>query len=220
MISKWYPFGMARRYEQYCPMAHALDLVGDRWALLIVRELMHGPRRYTDLVERLHGIGTNILAARLRDLETNGIVSRRTLPPPAASKVYELTPYGRGLRSAMRELALWGAQSLGPPTSGDELFDGWLANAMDIVMAPLAPAGRFEFRAGAETASLVDGDVVDGPVEDPDVVVTGDAEGIYALFVERCLDGVTIEGDRDLLDALLDAAPPRVDALSPASAAT
>jgi hypothetical protein len=61
---------------------------------------------------------------------------------------------------------------------------------------------------------------VDGPVEDPDVVVTGDAEGIYALFVERCLDGVTIEGDRDLLDALLDAAPPRVDALSPASAAT
>ncbi|HET9842124.1 MAG TPA: helix-turn-helix domain-containing protein [Nocardioides sp.] len=209
---------MARRYEQYCPMAHALDLVGDRWALLVVRELMHGPRRYTDLVERLHGIGTNILAARLRDLETNGIISRRTLPPPAASKVYELTPYGRGLRSAMRELALWGAQSLGPPTAGDELFAGWLANAMDIVMAPLAPAGRFEFRAGPETASLVDGEVVDGPVDDPDVVVAGDPEGIYALFVDRCLDGVTIEGDRDLLDALLDAAPPRVDVLNPAAA--
>jgi DNA-binding HxlR family transcriptional regulator len=202
---------MARRYEQYCPMAHALDLVGDRWALLIVRELMHGPKRYTDLVEHLHGIGTNILAARLRDLETHGVVTRRTLPPPAASKVYELTDYGRELRPAMRELALWGARSLGPPTAHDELFEGWLANAMDIVMAPLAPAGRFEFRAGPETAGLVDGEVVDGPIDDADVVVEGDAEGIYSLFVERCLDRVTIEGDERLLEALLDAAPPRVE---------
>ena len=71
---------MVKRYEQYCPMAHALDLVGDRWALLVVRELMHGPKRYTDLVEGLTGIGTNILAARLRDLEQADIVARRTLP--------------------------------------------------------------------------------------------------------------------------------------------
>jgi len=202
---------MAKRYEQYCPMAHALDLVGDRWALLIVRELMHGPKRYTDLVEHLHGIGTNILAARLRDLERNGVVERRTLPPPAASKVYDLTDYGRALKPAMRELAMWGARSLGPPTMRDELFEGWLANAMDIVMAPLAPAGRFEFRAGPEIASLVDGEVVNGPVEDADVVIKGDAEGIYALFVDRCLDDVTIEGDRALLDALLDAAPARAE---------
>ena len=115
---------MAKRYDQYCPMAHALDLVGDRWALLVVRELMHGPRRYTDLVEGLPGIGTNILAARLRDLEQADVVARRTLPPPAASKVYELTDYGRELRPAMRELALWGARSLGPPTSEAGLFDG------------------------------------------------------------------------------------------------
>ena len=137
------------------------------------------------------------------------MVTRRTLPPPAASKVYELTDYGRELRPAMRELALWGARSLGPPTDRDELFEGWLSNAMDIVMAPLAPAGRFEFRAGPEVASLVDGEVVDGRIDDADVVVEGDAEGIYSLFVDRCLDGVTIEGDRGLLDALLDAAPPR-----------
>jgi DNA-binding HxlR family transcriptional regulator len=201
---------MAKRYEQYCPMAHALDLVGDRWALLVIRELMHGPKRYTDLVDHLHGIGTNILAARLRDLEQNGVVTRRTLPPPAASKVYELTDYGRELKPAMRELAIWGARSLGPPTAGDELFDGWLSNAMDIVIAPLAPAGRFEFRAGPETASLVDGEVLDGPVEHPDVVVEGDAEGIYSLFVDRCLDRVTIEGDRALLDALLEVAPPHL----------
>ena len=198
---------MAKRYEQYCPMAHALDLVGDRWALLVLRELMHGPKRYTDLVEHLPGIGTNILAARLRDLEQNGVLARRTLPPPAASKVYELTDYGRELKPAMRELAIWGARSLGPPTAGDELFEGWLSNAMDIVMAPLAPAGRFEFRAGPETASLVDGEVLDGPIENPDVVVEGDPEGIYSLFVDRCLDRVTVEGDQALLDSLLEAAP-------------
>src|SRR5687767_10775251 len=125
---------MRKRYEQYCPVAHALALVGERWALLVVRELMHGPKRYTDLAEHLPGIGTNILAARLRDLERHGVVARRTLPPPAASKVYELTDYGRELRPAMRELAVWGARSLGPPTDETELFDGWLANAMDTVI--------------------------------------------------------------------------------------
>lgn len=203
---------MARRYEQYCPMAHALDLVGDRWALLIVRELMNGPKRYTDLVAHLPGIGTNILAARLRDLEGNGVVSRRTLPPPAASKIYELTDYGRELRPAMRELALWGARSLGPPTAEDELFDGWMANAMDVVLASVAPAGRFEFRAGPEeVASLVDGEVVDGPIEDPDVTVSGCPADIYALFVERRLDRVTIEGDRALLQALVEVAPPHLE---------
>ena len=202
---------MVKRYEQYCPMAHALDLVGDRWALLVIRELMHGPKRYTDLVDHLPGIGTNILAARLRDLERNGVVTRRTLPPPAASKVYELSEYGRELRPAMHELAMWGARSLGPPTDKDELFEGWLSNAMDVALAPLAPSGRFEFRAGAEIASLVDGEVVDGPIADPDVLVEGDPEGIYSLFVDRCLDGVTIQGDRALLDALLEAAPPRFE---------
>ncbi len=211
-MTKWYAFGMAKRYEQYCPMAHALDLVGDRWALLVVRELMHGPKRYTDLVDHLHGIGTNILAARLRDLEAHGVVARRTLPPPAASRVYELTDYGRELKPALRELALWGARSLGPPTDQDELFEGWLSNAMDVVMASRAPAGRFEFRAGPEITSLVHGEVVDGPIDDPDVVVEGDAEGIYWLFVDRCLDRVTVEGDRALLDALLEAAPPLTDA--------
>src|SRR3954447_11962870 len=161
---------MVKRYEQYCPMAHALDLVGDRWTLLIIRDLMHGPQRYTDLVDRLPGIGTNILAARLRDLESHGVVTRRTLPPPAASKVYDLTDYGRELRPALRELALWGARSLGPPAEHDELFKGWLANAMDTVIARLAPAGRFEFRCGEEIASLVDGEVLGGPIADADVV--------------------------------------------------
>ena len=210
----WYASDMAKRYEQYCPMAHALDLVGDRWSLLVLRELMHGPKRYTDLVDGLPGIGTNILAARLRDLEKADIVARRTLPPPAASKVYELTDYGRELRPAMRELALWGARSLGPPTPESGLFEGWVANAMDIVLAHLAPTGRFEFRVDGEVASLVDGEVQRGPVADPDVVVEADPASIYDMFVNRRLDQVTVTGDRDLLERLVAVAPPRVDTVT------
>jgi DNA-binding HxlR family transcriptional regulator len=207
---------MTKRYDEYCPVAHALGLVGERWALLVVLELMRGPKRYTDLAENLRGIGTNILASRLRDLEAGGVVAKRTLPPPAASKVYELTDYGRELRPVIRELALWGSRTLGPPTHEDELFPGWLANALDTVLAPRAPLGRFEFRVGEEVSSLVDGEVLDGPVENPDVVVEGDPEGVYYMFIQRRLDCVGVEGDRGLLEELIAAAPAPVDL--PASA--
>jgi DNA-binding HxlR family transcriptional regulator len=200
---------MRRAYDQYCPIAHALDLVGERWSLLVVRELMRGPKRYTDLAETL-GIGTNILAARLRDLEVGGVVTKRTLPPPAASRVYELTDYGRQLKGAMRELAVWGARSLGPPSDPAELFPGWLENAIDSVLGPVAPPGRFEFRVGDEVAGLVDGETRGGAVDAPDVVVEGDPEGIYHLFVDRTLDRVTVRGDQALLEQLLDVAPVRV----------
>lgn len=203
---------MPKRYDQYCPVAHALDLVGERWALLVVRELMHGPKRYTDLVEHLPGIGTNILASRLRDLEAGGIVAKRKLPPPAASQVYELTEYGQALRPVVRELALWGARSLGPPTAEDELFEGWLANALDTVVAPIAPAkGRFEFRVGDEVASVVDGEALPGPIEDPDVVVEGEPDCVYYLFVDRKLEGVRVRGDLQLLERLIAATPPVVE---------
>ena len=205
---------MAKRYDQYCPIAHALELVGERWALLVVRELMHGPKRYTDLADSL-GIGTNILAARLRDLEAGGVVTKRKLPPPAASRVYELTEYGHGLKAAMRELALWGARSLGPPTDEDELFPGWLENAIDSLLAPVAPPGRFEFRIGVEVASMVDGEVVPGPIEAPDVIVEGDPEGIYYMFVDRRLDCVSVVGDHDLLGRLLDVSPTPLVSLTP-----
>lgn len=202
---------MAKRYDQYCPLARALEMVGERWALLVVRELMHGPKRYSDLAEGLPGIGTNILATRLRDLEACGVVARRTLPPPAASKVYELTDYGRELRRAMRELALWGARSLGPPDVEAMLFEGWLANALDIVLAPVAPSGRFEFRVGGEVAGLVDGTVVRAAIESPDVVVEADPQGLYSLFMEGRFDGVAITGDRDLLTRLVEVAPRAVE---------
>jgi DNA-binding HxlR family transcriptional regulator len=207
---------MKKRYDQYCPVAHALDLIGERWALLVVRELMHGPKRYTDLAEHLPRIGTNILASRLRDLEACGIVAKRTLPPPAASRVYELTDYGRALKTVMRELALWGARSLGPPTDEDELFPGWLANAVDTVLAPIAPPGRFEFRVGDEVASLADGEVRAESIEDPDVVVEADPEGIFHMFVDRRLDLVKVEGDRRLLERLVEVAPAPVELPAPA----
>lgn len=201
---------MAKKYSHYCPMAHALDMVGDRWELLIVRELLQGPKRYTDLAEGLPGIGTNILAGRLRELETCGVIAKKKLPPPAASRVYELTDYGRELRPVMRELALWGARSLGPPTTGDEFFPGWLVNPIDTTLAPLAPPGRFEFRVGDEVASLVDGVAQSGPADEPDVVVSGDAKGLYHLFVDRRLDLVEVDGDRELLDKLIDVAPQQI----------
>jgi DNA-binding HxlR family transcriptional regulator len=198
---------MAKKYDQYCPVAHALGLVGERWALLVVKELMHGPKRYTDLVDGLPGIGTNILASRLRDLEAAGVVAKRTLPPPAASRVYELTDYGRDLKPVMRSLALWGARSLGPPTAVDELFPGWVQNSIDTILADSAPPGRFEFRVGEEVASLVDGVTQAGPIDDPDVVVEGDPEALYYMFVDRRLDLVNVEGDHALLERLIEVAP-------------
>jgi DNA-binding HxlR family transcriptional regulator len=107
-----------RTYNQYCPLAHALDLVGERWTMLIIRNLFVGPKRFSDLLRGLPGIGTNILTTRLKALEENGLIQSRFLPPPAAASVYELMPYGRSLQDVMVSLALWGAQSLGTPKAG------------------------------------------------------------------------------------------------------
>src|SRR6476469_4040174 len=187
---------MAKGYDQYCPIAHALELVGERWSLLVVRELLHGPRRYTDLAANLQGIGTNILASRLKDLEGSGIVTKRRLPPPAASQVYELTPYGQSLRPLMRELALWGLRSLGPPGPDDELAEGWLESALDVVFSPVAPPGSYEVRISGEIASIVDGAGRAGSIDAPDVLVEGDVGAMYDAFAENRWDGLSVEGNR------------------------
>jgi DNA-binding HxlR family transcriptional regulator len=135
---------MAKRYDQYCPVCHALGLVGERWALLIVRELLRGPKRYTDLVEGMPGIGTNILAARLRELEQGGILRKRKLPPPAASTVYELTEYGAELEEALYALARWGARSLPPPGPKDDFYPEWGFNAFPALLDPEAARGLTE----------------------------------------------------------------------------
>jgi DNA-binding HxlR family transcriptional regulator len=198
---------VSKRYDQYCPVAHALGLVGERWALLIVRELLHGPQRYTDLTANLPKIGTNILSSRLKDLEACGIVSKRRLPPPAASQVYELTEYGHALKPVIRELAIWGIRSLGPPSLDEAPAPHWLEHALETVFAPVAPSGSFEFRVGDEVASLSDGEARPGPLEDADVVVSApDPAAFYHLFVERRWDEIEVEGDRELLERLLEAA--------------
>jgi DNA-binding HxlR family transcriptional regulator len=199
---------VAKNYEQYCPVAHALELVGERWSLLIVRELLKGPKRYTDLAAALPRIGTNVLAARLKDLEGCGVIAKRRLPPPTPAQVYELTPYGVALRPVMRELARWGLHSLPAPTDEDALVPGWLPDALDTFFAPVAPDGTFEFRIGDEVAAIVDGHAVAGPTVAPDAVLETSPAGFYYLFVERRWDGVEVEGDRALLERLLDAAAP------------
>jgi DNA-binding HxlR family transcriptional regulator len=197
-----------KRYDQYCPIACSLGLVGERWTLLVVRELMHGPKRYTDLVDGLNGIGTNILAARLKELEAAGLVEKRKLPPPAASTVYELTPTGQELRPVLHELARFGARLMGPPPL-EALDPGWLVDALDLALSPISPAGRLAFRIGDEEASLVDGVARPGLVDDPDVLVESDAIGFYHLVVNRETEGVRIEGDFAVLERLIDAFGPK-----------
>lgn len=203
---------MAKKFEQYCPVAHALELVGERWSLLIVRELLKGPKRYTDLADALPRIGTNVLAARLKELEACELIVKRRLPPPTPAQVYELTSYGVGLRPIVRELARWGLHSLPAPRDDENLAPGWLPDALETFFAPVAPDGSFEFRIGDEVAALVDGEVVAGSVE-PDVLVEANPRAFYYLFVERRWDGIDVEGDRELLEQLLDAAAPVEDPL-------
>jgi len=199
---------MSKSYRQYCPIAHALDLVGDRWSLLIVRELLaYGPRRYSDLANHLEGCGTNILAARLKGLELHGVVSKRRLPPPAASTVYELTPYGEELRPVVHELAHWGLRSLHPPTQEDALRPGWLAAALRTAFPPSPTDACIEFRIGDERAAFVGGKVLDGPAADPDAVVESDAEGLYHLVVDRDLSAVEVRGRKTAVRELLSTLP-------------
>jgi DNA-binding HxlR family transcriptional regulator len=178
---------MAKAYAQFCPVAHALDLVGERWALLVVRELLNGPKRYTDLAAALPGIGTNILANRLRDLERGGVVVKRRLPPPAAASVYELTEYGEELREPLYALARWGARSLGPPRPEDSLAPGWLVNAVKATSSGWdgSPETVVELRAGGDEAVTVrfeDGQpVVEQGSTEADVVIETDPATLFCV---------------------------------------
>ena len=154
-----------KHYDQYCPMAHALSLVGERWSLLIVRDLLRGPKRYTDLSQGLPGIGTNILASRLKELEGAGIVEKKRLPPPFASTVYELTDFGRGLEEPLYALARWGARSLGPPSPDEELYEGWGVNALGVLFNAQAARGLTETYVFDVDGDVFAARVVEGELE-------------------------------------------------------
>lgn len=211
---------MTKSYKQYCPIAHALDVVGERWSLLVVRELLdHGALRYSDLHHNLPGCGTNILAARLKELERWGVVRRRRLPPPAASTVYELTEYGLELREVLHHLAHWGARSLGPPAEDEDLREGWLAAALGTAFPPHPTDEHIEFRIGDEIASFVDGEAREGPAARPAAIVESDPPGFFHLVVDRDLAAVTVRGSRAAVRRLLESLPARHEPAGPAVAA-
>jgi DNA-binding HxlR family transcriptional regulator len=175
----------SKTYGQYCAMSKALDVVGERWSLLIVRELLTGPKRYVDLRDGLVSVSTDMLAARLKDLEAAGVVRRETLPPPAASKVYVLTDRGRALEPVVDELARWGLELLGD-RSGEVFHPAWLERAIRSLIprdrAVVDLVVRFELPEGAFSLHIDEHDVQqadDGTRAD--VVVTGDVEGLVAI---------------------------------------
>jgi DNA-binding HxlR family transcriptional regulator len=198
---------VAKTYAQYCPLAHALDLVGERWSLLLVKELVHGPLRYSDLQDRV-GCPTNILASRLKRFEQEGIVVRRRLPPPAASTVYELTEYGSALRPVLHELAHWGARSLGPPPGDIEGCRGWLVNALELTLESRGREGCIEFQIEDERAWVAGGSVYHDPPSEPDTVVSGNPRGLYHLLIDGDPSGLRVEGDRAAVEALVAAPTP------------
>jgi len=181
---------MSRRsYNQFCATAKTLDVVGERWTLLIIRELVTGPKRYKDLLDSLPGIGTSLLAARLKHLESAALVRRAELPPPAGSAVYELTESGRDLEPAIMAIARWGLKwALGEPMPADVFRPGWAVLAMQAAYDERAAANvdeTYEFRVGAEVfhARVQDGTVHarHGPAHEPDLVITATVEAFVNL---------------------------------------
>jgi DNA-binding HxlR family transcriptional regulator len=132
------------RYAQFCPLARATEILGQRWTLLILRELAFGPRRFSDIQRPLAGVSSSVLASRLEDLEARDIVRSRTLPPPAAARVYELTDSGAGLIPALVELTRWGARFLDTPQPGDHIEPGWLRLGL-FAFASRRPSPRRSF---------------------------------------------------------------------------
>jgi len=207
---------MSRAYDQYCPVARALELVGERWTLLIARELLLGPRRFTDLMAGLPGVSANVLASRLKDLEQEGMVARRTLPPPAASAVYELTDHAAGLVSVLAAMADWGMTMLGEPRPDDAVRGEW------IVLGLAVTASAPDVTDGTTYELHIDGEVLrvevrdrnlqphQGLAHDPDAVLRLEATTLADLALGRLevndalsTGRVTMEGDEEAARRLL-----------------
>ncbi|HEX2833870.1 MAG TPA: winged helix-turn-helix transcriptional regulator [Thermoanaerobaculia bacterium] len=182
---------MQKTYDQYCAVAKALDLVGERWTLLLVRELTSGAKRYSDLLGGTPGIATDVLAARLRKLEESGVIARRTLPPPAASVVYELTESGRALTPVLRELAKWGLQFLGK-RKGEAFHIDWLAHWLHVMFRSDRAQNTtlvLQFESGGEAmhARIENGamETHAGPADVADVIIAGDMSTLAQAAHDR-----------------------------------
>ncbi|MGV9595413.1 winged helix-turn-helix transcriptional regulator [Streptosporangium sandarakinum] len=208
-----------REYGQFCGLARAMEMVGERWTLLIVRNLLSGPQRYTDLRRGLSSIPTNILSARLKQLEEAGLVLRRALPHPERSVVYELTDYGHDLEPALIALGRWGSRTMTEPRAGEVITAESVAMAFRTTYRSEAAQGatvgyevrmgeftlRIQITAGALTVGI-------GPHPAPDLVVERlNDQGIHALMTgvrtpeEALADGsVRVEGDPALLHRFVE----------------
>jgi len=181
-----------RTYGEACRFAHALDLVGERWALLVVRELLLGPKRFTDLRAGLPHASPNILAERLRDLEAGAVVRKRRLPPPAASSVYELTEWGRELEPIVTKLGAWGARSPIPPRSQEINTDSIVLALGSLFDAEAAGdlQASYELRIGEEsfTVTVADDELTLGrdPADEPTATIAvADASTLAAILSEQ-----------------------------------
>jgi len=202
----------ARRYGQFCGVTRALEIVGERWALLIIRDLLVSPKRFTDLRQGLPRIPTNILSTRLKELEEAGVVRRRVLPRPSGAVVYELTEYGQELDEIVMALGRWGAQRLGEPGPEDIVTEDSMIMAMRSTFHPEAAVGRnvrYQLNLGQIMIhmDIDNGDlrVGSGEAENRDIVIEA-GPAIKALMAgeitpdEALAEGsVKVTGDPDLL---------------------
>ncbi|MGV0835899.1 winged helix-turn-helix transcriptional regulator [Mycolicibacterium thermoresistibile] len=210
-----------RSYGQHCAVAKSLDIVGDRWTLLIVRDLLDGPQRYGDLLAGLRPIATDVLAGRLRQLEQHGLVRRRELPRPASGNVYELTDDGAALEGVVHAFARWGRSLLHTRRPGDSVRPRWLVRAVRAYVRPdrtgspvsvrlVTPDGAAAVRITADTVEDLDDDA---PV---DVTLTGDVEVLAAALdpanVPPLLDSgrLRLDGTEHAVQRLAKAFAPRL----------
>jgi DNA-binding HxlR family transcriptional regulator len=187
-----------RTYEDACGIARALDAVGDRWALMIVRELLLGPKRFSDIRAGLPKLSADVLSQRLRELEEVGVVGRRTLPPPAPAKVYELTPAGLALEPVLIALGRWGGGNAAPPADGIGMsFDSHILSLRTLFSPERAEGLRATYELRLDTgpfrAAIADGvaDIGPGDAPEADAVISGTAEQLFAV----------VRGARDLAEA-------------------
>jgi DNA-binding HxlR family transcriptional regulator len=201
-----------RSYGDRCGIARALDLVGERWALLVVRELLLGPKRFTDLRAGLPNIGPDVLAQRLRDLEDAGIVQRRTLPPPAGSRVYELTGRGLELEPVVLALGRWGSQAPFPDEDARIGVDAFVIALKTLFDPSTDLEATVELRLDGQPfrARVTGGrfEVARGPADEPAATITAQPGPLAAaLWHDQPLDA-HIEGDHDLAHRFLARFPP------------
>jgi DNA-binding HxlR family transcriptional regulator len=218
-----------RTYGEACGIPRALDRVGERWALMIVRELLLGPKRFTDIRAALPALSSDILAQRLRELDAAGVLRRHKLPPPAASQVYELTEWGLQLESVIVALGRWGARAPAPPDDAGMSFDAHILS-LRTLFDPEA-AGDFEalFDLRLEDEQRFHAHVTNGALEllrgeaaDADATVTTDAGTLLALAHGRMELGealesgaLELEGDRAAFERFLGLFPMPEPALVP-----